>query len=189
MAASQAGDLPQYVKDLQDHHQLLSEIVQIGSQIRWEASRQTDILCTATNWTQGENPARSLMDQRRKPQRRQLLFKLSVASGAPSIACVLKTQLEIQARAKEQMDSSCFAVCLHLPNELSSPSHSGFQVLLKAEGVGKLAAASPRRRRDGAGFWEQRWGRSLELHSLVGGAGCWGRGKDLRCGRRGALKT
>lgn len=88
------------------------------------------------------------------------------------------------------MDSSCFAVCLHLPNELSSPSRSGFQVLLKAEGVGKLAAASSRRRRDEAGFWEQPWGRPLELHLLIGGAGCGGGvGKDLRCGRRGALKT
>lgn len=69
MAASQAGDLPQHVKDLQDHHQILSEIVQIASQIRWEASRQTDILHTTTSKTEGENLARSLMDQRRKPQR------------------------------------------------------------------------------------------------------------------------
>lgn len=172
MAASQAGDLPQHVKDVKD--QILSEIVQIASQIRWEASKQTDILHTTTSKTEGENPARSPMDQRRKPQRWQLLFKLSVSSGAPSIACVLKTQLEIQAWAKEQMDSSCFAVCLHLPNELSSPSRSGFQVLLKAEGVGKLAAASSRRRRDEAGFWEQPWGRPLELHLLIGGAGCGG---------------
>lgn len=110
------------MKDLQDHHQILSEIAQIGSQIRWEA----DILCTATSRTEGENPASSLMDQSRKPQRWQLLFKLFVASGAPSIACVLKTQLEIQAQAKEQMDHTCFAVCLHLPNELSSPSRSSF---------------------------------------------------------------
>lgn len=67
MAASQAGDLPQHVKDVKD--QILSEIVQIASQIRWEASKQTDILHTTTSKTEGENPARSPMDQRRKPQR------------------------------------------------------------------------------------------------------------------------
>lgn len=69
MAAAQAEDLQQYMKDLQGHHQILSENAQTGSQIRWEASRQTDILHTVTCRPKGENPARSLMDHRRKPQR------------------------------------------------------------------------------------------------------------------------
>jgi len=42
MAAPQAVHLLQYMKDLQDHHQILSEIAQTDFQIRWEASRQTD---------------------------------------------------------------------------------------------------------------------------------------------------
>lgn len=135
----------------------MSEIAQTGSPVLL-GSQQTDgHPAHRHEQDRGGNPARSLTDQSGKPQRRQLLFKLAVASGAPSIACVPKTQLEIQARAKEQMDGSCFAVCLHLPNELSSPSRSGFQVLLKAEGVGEPAAASPPHRRDGTALGEDGW--------------------------------
>lgn len=41
------------------------------------ADRQTDILHSTTSTTKRENPGRSVMDQRRKPPRQQLLFKLS----------------------------------------------------------------------------------------------------------------
>lgn len=88
------------------HHQILPHIApRIGGERPDSCHLQT----------KGENPARP--EQRREPRRRQLLFKWLLASGALSRAFVLKTQLETQAWAAEQMDSSC-SVCLHLPNEL-----------------------------------------------------------------------
>lgn len=117
--------------------------------------------------TKGETPART--DQRRKSQRRQLLFKLFVASGAPSGAFVLKTQLETQARAAEQMDSSC-SVCLHLPNELL-PAPRRFPSALESRRSWRAGCLSGRRR-----DWDRFWGR---LGVMLGDTRLWGLEGDL----------
>lgn len=120
-----------------------------------------------TSENQGRNPSKNRPEKEITEE--TILFKLFVASGAPSGAFVLKTQLETQARAAEQMDSSC-SVCLHLPNELL-PAPRRFPSALESRRSWRAGCLSGRRR-----DWDRFWGR---LGVMLGDTRLWGLEGDL----------